>query len=112
MIVWTGYGFLAPLITVLIAASIQISLDSMFGKGYFGAHGWPQFMAMILASAMLWFVGCKLNNPAKNQTLVDPNTNEDVILKPSNSCMWVPVQYWGVLLMIITFLMIRDVPFI
>lgn len=104
MIVWQGAGFsgiLVPFVFVLLG---NFGLDKIFGDGYYSSHAWAP-MAILLASALVvWWLGKRLVNlPGKE--LIDPKTQEKVILKERHTIFWMPLHYFAVVLATVAILM-------
>lgn len=93
MIVWQGLGFLAVLIPVIVL----LLADALLGKGFMQEYG--NEMAALVSAALVWFIGKKLND-APGRELVDPKTNEKILLKQRHTIFWVPMQWFAVLLVI------------
>jgi hypothetical protein len=70
------------------------------GVGVGGEHfGGP--VGLLLSGAALWFLGRKLNDPAKDRILFDPQTGEEVRSARRHTLFWLRMEYWGVLVVII-----------
>jgi hypothetical protein len=70
------------------------------GVGVGGEHfGGP--VGLLLSGAALWFLGRKLNDPAKDRILFDPQTGEEVRSARRHTLFWIRMEYWGVLVVII-----------
>ena len=88
MLVWKGFGFLAPLI-VFLAAFIGIGAgDSLGNKDL----GFP--VGILIGAVIVYLIGIKL--AAKpGRVVIDKETNQEVELKSSHSFMWIPMPIWG-----------------
>ena len=95
MIVWQGSGFAGVLIPFIFVLVGNVGLDNAFGDGYYSSHTWAP-MALLLASAfVIWWFGKRLESrPGKE--LMDPQTQEKVILKERHTIFWMPLHYFAV----------------
>jgi hypothetical protein len=96
LIIWQGLGFLAAIIPVLIAVLFEMIFDGKFGKGYTDQHHWIWGVSMLISAAVLWFLGTKLADPGRQ--LIDPKTDQVVMLRKKHTLFWIPMQYFGIIL--------------
>lgn len=96
MVVWQGWGIL----TVIITALILVATQAVAGAQYYSAHPWVQFLGLLASGALVGVVGYILNSKP-GRTLIDPNTNQAVVLKSSHTLFWIPMQYWSIILVVI-----------
>ena len=89
-LIWEGHGYLAGLIPVInfILFSLIPLPDDLFLKGLFISTG--------VSSYLLWIIGKRLNRNNRRR-LIDPKTNEEVILKSNHSLFFIKIQYWGLI---------------
>ncbi|RYY25634.1 MAG: hypothetical protein EOP41_05075 [Sphingobacteriaceae bacterium] len=90
-IIWRGYGFLVPIITIVTGALVTV-LFHIVSKS---SEPWGISVGSFVAAAIIWFWGKKLNDPAKNKILVDKATGQELILKPNHSLFFIKMQYWA-----------------
>jgi hypothetical protein len=57
MLIWRGYGFIIPIITILVCLIVQLSFDAIFFKGYYSLNKWPVSLALFIAAIPVWFAG-------------------------------------------------------
>ena len=88
MIVWSGWGFLAVVIAIAGAVIGQIVLGDRYGIG----------IGFLLAAAVNFMVGRKLNNPSNDKIVVDEQTGERIALKSRSTLFFIPMEYWSILL--------------
>lgn len=87
MVIWKGLGFLAALIPFVLAILLQIIFgdDSMYaGIGY------------LLGAIPVWFLGQRLNTGV-GQTVVDPNTGQQMVQKAEHTLFWIRMDYAAVI---------------
>ena len=98
MIIFSGLGFLVLLIGFGSAFLTEFCVERQFGdEQYYQEHGWPKFMAFMIAAILVHALGWFLNVKGARQ-LVDPETQEVVILKRGHSFFFIPMHYWGYIL--------------
>ncbi len=91
-VVWSGYGFLALLIPVGLMLAGQFGMDAMLGGGWYTGHKAAAAVVLMVAAALVWIVGVKLNSD-QGRVLVDPQTQEQVVLKRRHTIFWIPMQW-------------------
>lgn len=105
MIVWQGAGFAGVLVPIVFMLLGNYGLDKVFGAGYYSAHAWAPALMLIVSAAVLWWFGKRLDNlPVKE--LIDPKTQEKVILKEKHTIFWMPLHYFAVALVMLALLML------
>lgn len=87
MIVWRGLGFLGVLIPIILL----VILD-MVDKTHKFQYG--ETVVLILSAIGTWFLGKKLNG-APGKVLIDPQTNQEVVLKDKHTLFWIPLEYFA-----------------
>ena len=86
MIIWTGYGFLTVL---FVLAGLMVASAAGAGQAAIVA-------GLVVAAIVNFLVGRKINDPAKDQELIDPNTGEAVLLKSRSTLFFIPMQWWSI----------------
>lgn len=104
LFIWSGWGILVlPVIfctAILVGASGGLALR---------AAGHPEltFLAVSLglfaAAAANWYVGRRLNSTPPRE-LVDPATNQRVLLRNLHKMFWIRMEYWSVPVALAAFL--------
>ena len=100
MVIWSGHGYLAAVfifVCSLIANLITNHLTS--SENFWDENSWPFGIAMIIAAPLCWFAG-KMLYKSGSKTLIDPETNKEIIINPSHTLFFIPLHYWGVLCII------------
>lgn len=101
MIIWSGYGilvvpvFLASLLGSMVVTSLITGSDE-YGR----LHNWPSGIGLILGGIVCWFLGRWLRDRGA-RALVDPKTGQQVIVRRGRSFFFIPMEVWGVLLVLI-----------
>ena len=89
--IWRGYGFLVPLITILIVGVTSVVFSAIFKD----TPPYGVAIGFLGAAAALWFAGNSFNSPAKDRVMVDKATGQEFIMKPSHSFFFIKMQYWA-----------------
>lgn len=96
LFIWSGWGILVLPIVVGTAVAVG-ALGGFVLRGL--GHPELTFIAISLglfaAAAANWFIGRRLNGRPPRE-LIDPTTNQRVLLRRRHALFWVPVQYWSV----------------
>src|SRR5262245_61144370 len=62
MIIWSGLGFLVPVIAFLQLFLTEAAVEGMLRDDtYYQTHGWPKLVAFLIAAAIIWPLGNLLN---------------------------------------------------
>jgi hypothetical protein len=94
MIIWKGYGFLVPVIAIVVGALISLLFGGLFNMN----PSWTACIASFAAAAAVWFVGKKFNDPAKDRVMIDKQTGQEFIIKPDHTLFFIKMQYWAFVL--------------
>ena len=96
LFIWSGWG----IVVIPVVVGTAVAVGALGGLAL-RALGHPEltFLAISLglfaAAAANWIVGRRLNGRPPSE-LIDPATNERVLLRRRHALFWVPVQYWSV----------------
>ena len=93
-VIWEGHGYLAALIPIIIFF-LYLVIETVF-TGSEDLSSLGVIFCLALSSYLLWIIGKRLNRN-NNRRLIDPETNEEVILKSNHSLFFIKLQYWGVI---------------
>ena len=93
MIIWSGLGFLVPGISFACFLLTQMAMTSIFNDAkYYTEHGWPKFLACLMAAGLVGVVGLWLSG---GRVYIDKGTGEQVTIRRSHSFFLIPVVYWA-----------------
>lgn len=94
MIVWQGAGFAGVLVPLVFVFLGNFGLDKVFGDGYYSSHAWAPMFVLTLSAMVVWWFGKRLNDlPGKE--LIDPQTQQKVVLKEKHTIFWIPLHYFA-----------------
>ena len=102
LVVWRGLGWLVPVIVFGALILSQLSVDAVYGEGFYTANGWPKQAAFVVAALSVGLLGFVLNH-VKRQILVDDETGEALGKAPSHSLFFIPIEYWSIIVLALTF---------
>ena len=91
MLIWSGYGFIVPLMVAVIFFIVVI-IGGLLGV----PADYPGGLGFLLAAAACWWGGRRLNDPQKDRVLRDESSGEMVVLRSRHTLFWIPVQWWAV----------------
>lgn len=91
MIIWSGLGILIPIIAI-IGIVVGTVISSILGHPAIG----PGF-GLVLAAAGNWGLW-KLVYPKQPKVMLDTNTGQQVVVKPSHGLFFIPAKIWTWLL--------------
>ena len=101
MLVWKGWGILALIIPLVLSIGIGAGLDANYGKDFYINSTWAMPMVFAVSSFIVLIIGKEVNNkPGK--ILIDPENNKEVEIKTIHSMFWIPLQYWGLIILVIS----------
>lgn len=93
-IIWKGYGFLVPFITIAIVGIVSVISWKLFPSTLFLGPCIGSFAA----AAAVWFAGKKFNSPDKDRVMIDKQSGQEFIFKPDHSLFFIKMQYWAFLI--------------
>ena len=100
MIIWKGLGFLVAVITFLVSLGAQLITETMTNdENYYQENSIPLAISILLSGIINGFLGKWINN-TKPKILIDKETGEEVILKNNHSFFFIPMEYWSIILVI------------
>jgi len=94
MIIWSGFGFLVPVIGIgsLVLTQYLTELITQ-NEQFYKENDWVNILAMVLAAALTLGLH-KLLNPPNPKRLIDADTGEEFVLRRSHSFFFIPVKWW------------------
>ncbi len=100
VIVWSGLGWLTPLIAAAGFLMFGFFSTLVFDRsgtigGVFSEHSWLPAAAVLFAGALTTAFGLFVNRPTEKLS-IDPMTGREFSLR--HSFFFVRVEYWGVLI--------------
>ena len=103
MIIWSGLGFLAGVITIAFLLLFNFVLDAQFGEGYYSSHPWAIGAALMIGGTVSSGVGFLLKGRS-DRYVVDEETGERLVIKnSSHSFFFIPMHWAGIVIAVIGF---------
>ena len=91
---WRGYGWLVPILVVLIMVSIMLLANNIL---FFYLEGWDIFFSTLAITGLLfWFIGKRLM--CRDYILTTGKKEQRV---RADTFLFFRVKHWGVLLLVI-----------
>ncbi len=84
-----GFSLVANLVTNHLAGS----------EAYWNEHKWPFGVSLLISGLLSWAVGSWLAD-SKTKTLVDKDTGEETVVKPSHTLFFIKMHWWGPILLV------------
>lgn len=98
MLLWTGKGYLLAIAVFALSLAANLATNAVTGgPAYWDGHEWPLAAALFAAALFAWFFGRLLHGKG-SRVLVDKETGEEVVLNPSNTLFFIPVEWWAPIL--------------
>lgn len=96
LLIWSGWGILV--VPVIVGTAVVIGALGGFALRALG-HPELTFVAVSLglfaAAAANWLVGRRLNGTPPRE-LIDPATNQRVLLRRLHKLFWIRMEYWSI----------------
>ncbi len=102
LVVWRGFGWLVPVVVFAALILSQLSVDAMYGDGFYTANTWPKQAAFILAAVLIGLLGLLLNY-TNRQVLIDEETGGELGKAPAHSLFFIPIEYWSIIVLALLF---------
>ena len=87
VMIWSGFGFLVPLILMGTVFGMEKLFEVLFGETYYREHLWPTVFVSIIAGVIIGAVGIWLNR-------VRP-ANKPNAVPGAHRLFFIPMEYWG-----------------
>lgn len=102
--IWQGWGILVVVLYFGIGILMQNLINAVFhDPEYYSNNAWPIFLTAVVSGLAIWFVGLRFNG-RKGQILIDKETGHEVELKSTHTFFFIPMQYWAIIIMVLTLL--------
>ncbi len=101
MVIWSGLGFLAGVITFAFMLLFNVLLDSQLGEGYYSSHRWASGTALIFGGIASSAVGFALKGRADRHVIDEATGERFVISNSSHSFFFIPMHWAGLVIVVI-----------
>jgi len=99
MIIWSGWGFLVPVIAFAASLVMELATEALVGDHrFYQIHAWPLALALALSGAIVWVVG-KYLHARGARVVIDKATGRELTIGGQHRFFFIPMQYWGPVLL-------------
>lgn len=106
IIIWRGIGAVVLIIPIIVCLTINIVTSKIYDESnYFQAHLWPKVAAVWLTGVGCFLLGRYVNGQPP-RVVIDQATGKEIVEKPYHHLMFVKVEYWGVIFLVIGLLLL------
>lgn len=103
MIIWNGKGYLVLVIVFLCSLLTELVVEYFTNDDTFYQTSPIPLAAMFLGSGLIiWTIGRNSKRNGK-RVLLDKETGEEVELNKKDHLFFIPMEYWGVILVLLSF---------
>jgi hypothetical protein len=102
-IVSTGRGYLVFVIVFGCSLLITLIFKGTFDQRYLDRHEWPTAVSFLMSSAICWLLGnfFRKRSARLARVVIDKQTGKEfVISQPRHTFFWIPMQWWGAILLV------------
>ena len=104
MIIWSGWGFLVAVIVFGASLTMELVTEALFHDDlYYQSRSWPFALALALSGVIVWTLG-KYLHARRARIVTDKLTGQDLTLAPRHTLFFIPMRYWGPLLLALSLL--------
>lgn len=89
MLVWHRWGILVLVLFAAAYLATQLTVDAVWGQGFYTTVEWPKLVAGLLAAVSIGVVGWLLNR-------------EEKAWATTHRFFFVPMQYWAPVVLVAT----------
>lgn len=101
MIIWQGWGILVFVVYLLVSLFVEFSAGFIFDNpNYYEENPYTKIIAGLITALIIHFVSNYLNSKP-GQVVIDKETGEELELKNAHSLLFIPIEYWSSLIIII-----------
>lgn len=100
-IFWRGFGWAVPVIAFLSLLLVQMSLNEIFGDGYYEANEWTKTAAIITGAVLIGVLGYIVNY-RKRTVVIDEGTSVKT-KSASHTLFFIPIEFWAVIVPVLFF---------
>ena len=106
IVIWRGAGGVVLLIPIIACVVMNIATAKAFDEThYFQQNLWPKVVALWVSGLVCWIVG-RYANGQPDQILINETTGEEVRERPYHHLMFIKIEYWGIIFLVIGLVLI------
>ena len=100
MIIWQRRGYLVAVIIFGFSLLLNLALNATYGVGYYDHHKWPFALSLVVSAILCWFLGNYLRKQS-DRVVIDKLTGKEFVINQSrHTLFFIPMQYWGPILLV------------
>lgn len=102
-IISTGRGYLVFVITVGCSLLVTLISKGTFDQRYFDRHEWPTAVSFLMSALLCWLLGSYFRKRSARtaRMVIDKETGKEFVIKePRDTFFWIPMHWWGVVLLV------------
>lgn len=97
MFIWSGFGFLVPLILIINTVLLQFFINNIFNNpSFYQQHIWPHSLTLCITGIFCYILSCFFKR--KKKVYIDTETKENVILTKKHGFFFIDIKYWAIIL--------------
>ena len=101
MLIWTGWGWLVPVIVFVVSLLTQVTSQAVTGQDQiYKEQSWLFATSTLVSGIIVWFLG-KYFDEKKGRVVIDKETGQEMLLRSSDSLFFVPLRFWAFILPVI-----------
>ena len=101
MLIWTGWGWLVPVIVFVVSLLTQVTSQEVTGQDQiYQEQPWLFAMSTLVSGGIVWFLA-KYFDKKKGRVVIDKETGQEIMLRSSDALFFVPLRFWAFILPVI-----------
>jgi len=107
MIIWNGKGYLVAVIVFCCSLIGELISENVYDDDtYYQAHSAPLAIVLLISGIIVSTLARILDRRPKVRRLIDKETGEEVMVRTSDLFFFIPIKYWGPILILISLLVL------
>jgi hypothetical protein len=95
MLIWSGLGAFAAVIPFFAWIAIGVLFETVVGPGSYETYAlYVAAIGLIVSAPIVYYLG-KRFEARPGRRLIDPATNEEVVLRESHTMFFISMKTWG-----------------
>jgi hypothetical protein len=104
-IIWSGKGYLVFVIVFGCSLVANLISNAKLGSGYYDHHKWPLAVSLLVSSAICWSLGDYFRRHS-GRVVLDKETREEIVIdQPRHTLFFIPMHWWGPILLAVAMML-------
>src|ERR1700761_5186834 len=104
-IIWSGKGYLVFVIIFCCSLIGNLVSNAVGGSNYYEHHKWPLAVMLVVSALICWLLGDYLRKRS-DQVVIDKKTGREFVINQSHHTLfWIPMHWWGPILLVIALIL-------